>query len=108
MLVELALRDVRQDGLWWSSPTLWRRYDQPWLSQDEPGAAALIGGIQVTYGVPERYSITIYRATVSPYGVAQGWHVERLCNEALAFAGLTLADCPRADLKPPPPPFRMT
>ena len=107
VLVELALRDVRQEGEWWSSPTLWRRYDRPWDDEEAPGGSQLIGGLQVTYGTPMRYSITIYRATVTPYGVRQGWHVERLCDEALGFGGLTLADCPRADLKPPPKPFRM-
>jgi len=37
-----------------------------------------------------------------------GWTVESLCDEALGFGGLTLATCPRADLKPPPKPFRFT
>jgi hypothetical protein len=32
--------------------------------------------------------------------------VASLCDEALKFGGLTLATCPRADLKPPPQPFR--
>jgi hypothetical protein len=34
--------------------------------------------------------------------------VASLCDEALQFGGLTLETCPRADLKPPPQPFRFT
>jgi hypothetical protein len=33
--------------------------------------------------------------------------VQSLCDEALQHGGLTLDTCPRADLKPPPLPFRM-
>jgi hypothetical protein len=95
VLVELAHRDVRSGGMWASSPTLWQRY------------AMLLGSLQVTYGSPTRYAITIYRATVTSHGATAGWTVEALCDEALGYAGLTLADCPRADLKPPPKPFRM-
>jgi hypothetical protein len=107
VLVELALRDVRNDGQWWSSPTLWRRYDRPWDDQETPGTAELIGSLQVTYGTPMKYSITVYRATVTPFGAEHGWSVEALVDEALGYGGYTLADCPRADLKPPPKPFRM-
>ncbi len=108
VLVELALRDVNGGGTWWSSPTLWQRYDRPFNGPaGSPGDAALLGSLQVTYGTPTRYAITIYRATITPFGSAQGWTVEALCDEALAFGGYTLADCPRADLKPPPRPFRM-
>jgi hypothetical protein len=31
-----------------------------------------------------------------------------LCDEALHFGGLTLDDCPRAELNAPPRPFRFT
>ena len=61
----------------------------------------------MTYGTPTKYAITIFRATLTQRGVDQGWSVEALCDEALGFGGFTLADCPRADLKPPPPVFRM-
>ena len=37
----------------------------------------------------------------------QGWTVEALCDEALAYGDLSLASCPRADLKPPPQPFQL-
>jgi hypothetical protein len=39
--------------------------------------------------------------------VRNGWSVTSLCDEALGYADLTLATCPRADVTPPPKPFRM-
>lgn len=109
VLVELAHRDVRSGGTWASSPTLWQRYTGPWNGAGgaTPGDAMLLGSLQVTYGSPTRYAITIYRVTVTSHGAAAGWTVEALCDEALGYAGLTLGECPRADLKPPPKPFRM-
>jgi len=107
VLMELALRDVRVDGNWQADPAVWRRYDRPWDGVDGgAGTAELLGTIQVAYGVPTRYEITIYRATLSLLGQDQGWTVDRLCDEALAFGNLTLATCPRADLTAPPRPFR--
>jgi hypothetical protein len=106
VLMQLALRDVRVGGHWQADPSVWRRYDRPWDGSDGgPGAAQLLGSIQVAYGVPTRYEITIFRATITKVGTDQGWTVEALCDEALAYGGLTLATCPRADLKPPPRPF---
>ncbi len=107
VLVELAMRDVRQEGTWSSSPTLWQRYDRPWDSPDEPGSSELVGSLHVAYGTPTKYAITIYRATVTKIGASQGWTVESMCDEALGYGGYTLADCPRADLAPPPQPFKM-
>lgn len=107
VLVELAHRDVRAGGTWLSTPSVWQRYDRPWRGNDDPADAALIGTMQITYGVPTRYDITIYRVTVTTSGADLGWTVESLCDEALAFGGYTLAECPRADLKPPPKPFRL-
>ena len=108
VLVELAHHDVRAGGCWASSPTLWQRYDRPWdPAGTGPGDAVLLGSLQVSYGTPTRYAITIYRATVTMLASSNGWTVEALCDEALAFGGYTLAECPRADLKPPPRPFRM-
>ena len=105
VLVELALHDARSGGLWESSPSLWRRYDRSWDGEDGgPGNAGLVGTIQVAYGVPTRYDITLFRATITWLGSEQGWTVESLCDEALSFAGLDLASCPRADLAAPPPP----
>ena len=70
-------------------------------------ASVLLGSLQVSYGTPTKYAITIYRATVTTLGSDFGWTVEGLCDEALGYGGYTLAECPRADLKPPPKPFRM-
>lgn len=106
VLVELAVRDVLAGGLWQSTPSLWSRYDRPWQAADAPGGSALVGTIQVAYGTPTRYEITIYRVTVTRHGAQQGWTVESLCNEALGLGGLDLASCPRASLAAPPKPFR--
>ena len=106
ILVELAIRDVRNGGLWESQPSLWSRFDAPWTDVAGPGRAQSIGTIQVAYGTPTRYEITVYRVTVTCFGTAQGWNVESLCDAALAFGGLNLADCPRATLLAPPKPFR--
>jgi hypothetical protein len=106
VLVELALLDVGAGGLWHAEPTQWRRYDRPWAAPGVPGPAQLVGTMQVAYGTPTRYEITIYRATVTRVGTSAHWTVESLCDEALGFGGYTLAGCPRADLQPPPKPFR--
>jgi len=108
VLMQLALRDVRIGGVWDVEPNVWRRFDQPWDSDsDDHGGSELMGTIQIAYGVPTRYEITLFRATITREGTAAGWTVEALCDEALALGGLTLASCPRADLAPPPRPFRM-
>jgi hypothetical protein len=109
VLVELALRNVvGGGGMWWSSPVLWQRYDRPFNGPGSTaGDAMLLGSLQVTYGTPTRYAITIYRATITHAGTVAGWSVEALCDEALGFGGYNLQDCPRADLKPPPKPFRL-
>ncbi len=107
VLMQLALNDVRVEGLWQADPAVWRRYDRPWDGEDGgPGHAALLGTIQVAYGVPTRYEITIFRVTVSEPGDRSRWSVESLCDEALGYGGLTLATCPRAELAAPPRPFR--
>ncbi|MDX6288158.1 MAG: hypothetical protein QOG53_3643 [Frankiales bacterium] len=107
VLVEMALRDVNNGGFWHAQPNIWRRYDRPW---DGPGgsegSAELLGSIQVAYGTPTRYEITIYRATITRLGADHDWTVESLCDEALSFGGLDLASCPRADMSPPPKAFR--
>lgn len=104
---ELMLRDARLGGTWVADPSSWRRYDRAWDgAHDSEGTAQLLGNMQVIYGTPTRYEITIFRATITPYGAEQGWSVERLCDEALGFGGLTLADCPRASMAAPPPVFR--
>ena len=106
VLVELALRDVQNGGVWQSEPSLWSRYDRSWESYGVPGGAELIGTIQVAYGTPTRYEITIYRVTVTRFGTDQGWTVTSLCDEALEFGDLDLTRGPRATLGAPPKPFR--
>lgn len=105
ILVEMALRDVEGGGVWRSEPTLWTRYDRPWRGPDDPGGAQVVGTVNVAYGTPTRYEITVYRVTVTHAGVGLGWTLQALTDEALGFGGLTLADCPRAVLAPPPRPF---
>ena len=107
VLMQLALNDVRVDGLWQADPAVWRRYDRSWDGEDGgPGSAVLLGTIQVAYGVPTRYEITIFRVNVSEAGDRAGLSVTSLCDEALGYGGLTLATCPRASLAAPPRPFR--
>jgi hypothetical protein len=101
MLVELALQDVRAGGNWLAEPAVWRRFRTA-----APNPAGLLGSIQVAYGTPTRYEITIYRVTVTALGRELGWTVTALTDEALAFGGLSLEDCPRAALGTPPRPFR--
>jgi hypothetical protein len=107
VMMELALHDVRMGGQWWSEPTLWKRFDKPWDGSDGgAGSAELLGTMQIAYGVPTRYEITIFRATITRIGGQHGLTVNSLCDDALSFGGLTLATCPRADLNTPPPVFR--
>jgi len=108
VLAELALRDVRAGGVWLADPCSWRRYASPWTDPDDPdGRSPMIGSMQIAYGTPTRYEIAIYRATISQAAAAHGWTVTRLCDEAIGFGGLDLATCPRANLRPPPRPFRL-
>lgn len=107
ILVELSIRDAQTGGFWRADPTTWSRYDKAWDGPGTPGDAQLLGTIQVVYGTPTRYEITIHRVTVTALGAEQGVTVESLCEEALRFGGLSLASCPRARLQPPPKPFSM-
>ncbi len=107
VLVELALRDVYAGGYWNATPTLWRRFDRSFEPDTPLEEAHVIGSLQVAYGTPTRYDITIYRATVTNLGQEHSYTVETLVDEALGYGGLNLASCPRADLQPPPPPFKM-
>jgi hypothetical protein len=107
ILASLALHDVRMGGLWCAEPTMWQRYDRPWNGNDRGrGTAELIGTMQIIYGTPTRFEIIVFRATVTRVGQQLGYTVTSLCDEAFAYGGLTLATCPRADLRPPPQPFR--
>ncbi len=107
ILVELAMRDVRNNGLWQSEPSLWSRYDRPWSGTTNTTGAEMIGSIQLAYGTPSRYEITLYRVTVTKFGSDHGWTVATLCDEALAYGDLSLDQCPRARLATPPPVVRI-
>ena len=106
ILMQLSLRDLSLGGMWEAEPAQWRRYGGPDQDECGDGRPDLAGTIQIAYGVPTRYEITIFRATVTSMGQRLGWTVERLCDEALSHGELSLATCPRADLAPPPPPMR--
>jgi hypothetical protein len=107
LAAELARQDVSRGGLWNASGSVWQRYDRPWNGLGGMhGDARLVGSLAVTYDQPQRHEITIYKVTIAPDAV--GWTVDRLCDDALSWVGLTLATCPRAALRPPPAadPFR--
>jgi hypothetical protein len=106
ILVELSLNSVHSGGLWRAEPSRWNRYDSPWLSTQDPGESILLGSIQVAYGTPTKYEITIYRVTITRRGTELGLTVQGLTDEALGHGDLSLAQCPRADVQPPPKPFR--
>jgi hypothetical protein len=105
VVAELESRDVSRGGVWSASSGLWQRYDEPWNGiGGTRGSAQLVGTIAAVYGTPNKYDITIYRVTTTEHGRAAGWTVEGLCDDALQYADLTLATCPRAALAAPPTP----
>jgi hypothetical protein len=108
VLAALEQRDVSKGGVWSASPGVWQRYDKPWDgTAGLKGTAQLVGTIGTVYGSPSKYDITIYRVTDSDHGAASGWTVERVCDDALQYADLSLASCPRTKLSAPAPdPFR--
>src|SRR4051812_42243229 len=106
VLVELALRDVQNGGGWQSEPQLWSLYDRPWHGYNNPAGAELIGTIQVAYGTPTKYEITIYPVTPTRFGGDHGRTVPSPTHAAPGVRGLTLDACPRATLSAPPRPFK--
>lgn len=106
ILQGLAANDVMTGGLWWTRVGVWRRYETPWApGAQEPGDAVHIGTISCVYDSPSRYCVTVFRVSLTAYGLSQGWTTTSLCNDAFDYAGLTLADCPRAALNAAPRPF---
>jgi hypothetical protein len=106
ILAGLAEDDVRRGGHWWTRVGTWRRYDAPWApGADGPGDVPHVGTISCVYDSPARYCVTVFRVSMTPHGLRQGWTTESLCDEAFRYGGLTLADCPRAALDAPPRPF---
>jgi hypothetical protein len=106
----LDREDVAYGGLWSASVGLWHRYDQPWNGRaGSRGSAKLAGSIAVIYESPVRNQITIYKVVITDVGHQLGLTVDSLCDEALAHAGLRLANCPRTPMTGPPvaDPFRL-
>ena len=109
ILTGLADDDVLRGGLWWIRIGTWRRYDSPWApGAGGPGDAVHIGTISCVYDSPARYCVTVFRVSMTAYGLRQGWTTTSLCDEAFSHAGLTLEDCPRAWLPDLPRPFDAT
>ncbi|MCW2713082.1 MAG: hypothetical protein JWN88_129 [Frankiales bacterium] len=106
ILSGLAADDVHSGGHWWVRIGTWRRYQSPWSpGADAPGDAVHVGTISCVYDSPARYCVTVFRVSMTAYGLRQGWTTDSLCDEAFQHAGLTLANCPRATLAAPPSPF---
>jgi hypothetical protein len=106
ILTGMASSSVYVDGFWLAAPSRWTRYDRPWVGPSDPGQTQRLGTIQVAYGTPTKYEITIFQVAITQVGADSGVSVQSLCDEALAFGELTLAKCPRATLSAPPKPFR--
>lgn len=103
VLAWMNANEVRDGGLWQASASLWQRYDRPWDgSLKDRGGAELIGSIAVVYGQPGTHDITIYKVTMTRFGVELGWDVDALCDAALDCVGLSLATVPRTTLPQPP------
>jgi hypothetical protein len=106
ILAWLQTHDVSNGGCWSSAVGSIQRYSGPF---DGPsgmrGSAVLLGSVHITW---DTYEATIYRVSITDAGAARGLTVDRLCDEVLRVADLTLASCPRADLldAPVPDPFR--
>jgi hypothetical protein len=106
ILAALQQRSVDSGGYWVAPTRQWSRFDRPGIRADGQPAGELIGRIEAVHGATTRYEVTLYRVTVTTVGTAAGWSVEKLCDEPLAYGGLSLATCPRAQMQPPPKPFR--
>lgn len=109
IVAELERRDVSRGGVWNATPGVWQRYDRAWSGPaGSRGGAELVGSIGVVYDRPRRLEITVYKVTLTSVGRQQGFTSDSLCDDALAYAGLTLATCPRVDLHslPAPDPFQ--
>lgn len=106
ILTWLQTQDVGAGGCWSSGVGSIQRYSGPF---DGPsgmrGSAVLLGSLHITW---DTYEATIYRVSITDAGAARGLTVDRLCDEVLRVADLTLESCPRANLHEAPAsdPFR--
>jgi hypothetical protein len=106
ILAGLTEDDVRAGGHWWTRPGTWRRYATPWADgAQEPGDAVHIGTVSSVYDSPARYCVTVFRVSLTAYGLRHGWTTASLCDDAFRHAGITLASSPRAILPEVPQPF---
>jgi hypothetical protein len=106
ILTWLADHDVTEGGCWAHDVSYVKRFSGPFDGlSGMRGSAVLLGSLHITW---DRYSVTIYRVSLTEEGLARGLTVDGLCDEVLGVAGLSLATCPRADLAdaPLPDPFR--
>jgi hypothetical protein len=106
ILAWLHTHDVSAGGCWSSAIGSIQRYSGPFNGPSGMrGDAVLLGSLHITW---DTYEATIYRVSITDAGAARGLTVDRLCDEVLAAADLTLESCPRADLleAPLPDPFR--
>ena len=102
----LKNHDVSVGGCWEHGVGYIKRFSGPFNGPSGMrGNAVLLGSLHITW---DKYDVTIYRASITDAGATRGLTVDRLCDEVLAVAGLTLASCPRASLvsAPLPDPFR--
>ena len=106
ILATLQVKSLDKGGVWTATTRQWCRYDASGVDSNGHPVGELVGCIEAVYGATTRYEVTLYRVTVTPAGTAAGWTVESLCDEPLSYGGLTLASCPRAQMQPPPKPFR--
>ena len=106
ILEGMARDDVQSGGHWWVRVGTWRRYLSPWTpGSSVPGDAVHVGTISCVYDSPARYCVTVFRVSMTAFGLREGWTTDSLCDDAFQHAGLTLASCPRAALAAPPSPF---
>jgi hypothetical protein len=92
----LALVDVSKGGYWVAGTNVWQRFDKPWDGEGGMrGTAQHVGSIFITFNSPAHYYVTMHRITISEAGSLQGWTVDKLADEVLKFADLTLETCPR-------------
>jgi hypothetical protein len=106
VLTGMANSSVFVDGYWLAEPSRWTRYDRPWVGPGDPGPAQRLGTIQVAYGTPTKYEITILQVGITRIGAEAGFSVRQLCDEALGFGETTLAECPRTSSSAAPKPIR--
>lgn len=109
ILAGLAADDVRNGGLWHARPGIWQRFSAPWPAgpapTDGPGPGHL-GTISCVYDRPQRYTVTVFRVSVTQHATDLGWTVRSLCDDAFRYADLTLDSCPRVPMDEAPRPYR--